>query len=673
MFSPHVKTFLRFLFSASLLMGPLNAAVVHYDLTIAEEARSPAGTPTSVITINGQMPGPTLRFREGDTARITVHNQLREPTLVHWHGLLVPNNQDGVPDITMPSIKAGATFTYEFPIKQSGTYWYHSHQGLQEQKGILGSIVITPRDGEFVKTDRDHVVLLSDWTNESTNEVLRTLVRGSSYYSVKKGTQQSLLGAVKAGAVREYFDREKARMPAMDIADVAYDAFLMNGERQHRLAGKPGERVRLRLINGGAASYFYVESATGEMTIIASDGHRVEPLKIKRLLMGDGETYDVLVTVPKSGSWEIRATAQDGSGHASAWIGEGEAHAAADVPRPDLYHMEHMLMAAMEDEPADGERPPAPYKKIRALHSTTLRKSAKVNEIPLRLTGDMQRYIWSFNGKPMSEEAMIPVKQGEILRLELINDTMMHHPIHLHGFFFRLINGAGERSPLKHTVDVPPMGKRTIEFEADELGNWMFHCHLLYHMASGMGRMVSVTPGDPMHMGKMEMGEHGDTPWHLLFDGSVQSHMTDGTLSYQHERDSFNARWQAGLFDSRDAPYEADLAYDRYFNPNVSAFVGARLTDDRHDKNRAIAGVRYRLPYLIESRLGVDTEGGVRIDIGKNIQLTDRLNVFGNVQYDTRTRFEWQAGLTYTLTKQVSLIGQYHSDFGLGAGFAFRF
>ena len=201
----------------------------------------------------------------------------------------------------------------------------------------------------------------------------------------------------------------------------------------------------------------------------------------------------------------------------------------------------------------------------------------------------------------------------------------------------------------------------------------MFHCHLLYHMASGMGRMVAVTPGDQMQMGKMEMGEHASTPWHLLLDGSVQSHMTDGTLSLQHERDSFNARWQAGLFDSRNAPYEADLTYDRYFNSNVSAFIGARLTDDHHDKNRAIAGIRYRLPYLIDTRLGVDSQGGVRFDIGKNIQLTDRLNLFGNVQYDTRTRFEWQAGLTYTLTKQLSLIGQYHSDFGLGAGLAFRF
>ncbi len=664
----------RFLCLLSLLAwasSSAGAALVEYDVTIEEKTLSPAGKSTSVFTINGQLPGPTLRFREGDVARIRVHNQLREPTLLHWHGLRVPNDQDGVPDITTPSIQPGTSFTYEFPIKQSGTYWYHSHQGLQEQKGLLGSIVITPREGESIQADRDHVVLMSDWTNESTNEVLRTLVRGSSYYSLKKGSQQSLLGAVKAGAVREWFDREKTRMPAMDIADIAYDAFFINGQRESHLVGKAGERVRLRLINGGAASYFYVESSTGEMTIIASDGQRVEPTKVKRLLMGDGETYDVVITMPASGSWELRATAQDGSGHASAWIGEGSPHAAPEVPKPDLYRMDAMLMAAMDDAAADPERPAAPYAKMRALHSSTLSKNAKVNTMELRLTGDMQRYIWSFNNKTMTEESMIPVKQGEVLRLELVNDTMMHHPIHLHGFFFRLINGQGERSPLKHTVDVPPMGRRTIEFEANEMGNWMFHCHLLYHMASGMGRLVTVGNGQSMAM--PEMGEHGKIPMHLLVAGIVQSHMTEGMLMLMHERHSLNARWQAGLFDSRDAPYEIDLTYDHYFSPNVSTFVGARLTDDDHDKNRAIVGIDYRLPYLIDSTLGVDSEGGVRVGIGKTIQLTDRLSVFGMVQYDTRMRFEWQAGLDYTLTKQFSLIGQYHSEFGLGAGFGFRF
>lgn len=668
---PSSSPFNRAVLLALLAPSLLPAAVVEYDLTIAEQTLSPAGKATSVLTINGGIPGPTLRFREGDTARITVHNHLHENTLLHWHGLLVPNDQDGVPDITTPPIKPGASFTYVFPLKQSGTYWYHSHAGLQEQKGLLGSIVITPRDGEAVKADRDHVVLMSDWTNESTTEVLRTLVRGSSYYSVKKGTQQSVLGAMRTGAVREYFDREKARMPAMDISDVAYDAFFINGQRDHHLAGKPGERIRLRLINGGAASYFYAESSTGEMTIIAADGHAVEPFKIKRLQMGNGETYDVLVTIPGAGSWEVRATASDGSGHASAWIGDGTRHAAPEVPKPDLYRMDAMLMSAMDDDTLNSERPQSPYRQLRAISSTTLPSKAAVHTMELRLTGDMQRYIWSFNGKTMTQESMIPVRQGEVLRLELVNDTMMHHPIHLHGFFFRLVNGQGERSPLKHTVDVPPMGRQVIEFLANERGDWMFHCHLLYHMASGMGRVVSV--GDGTCNGMMDMGEHGIIPTHLFLDGSVQSHMTEGTLTIMRERDSLNARWQAGLFDSRDAPYEIDLTYDHYFNSNLTAFLGARLTDDRADKNRAIVGINYRLPYLIDSMLGVDSEGGIRVGIGKAIQLTERLSLFGMVHYDTRTDLEWQAGIEYTLTKQLSLVGQYHSDFGLGAGLGFHF
>lgn len=666
-----MNRFLRAVGSFALAVSCVRAAVVDYDLTIEQKTLSPAGRPTQVFTINGQMPGPTLRFREGDWARIRVHNKLSGETLIHWHGLLVPNAQDGVPHITAPPIKPGATRLYEFPIKQSGTYWYHSHQGLQEQKGILGSIVITPRDGESIKVDHDYVLLMSDWTNESTTEVLRTLVRGSSYYSLKKGSPQSLLGAVKAGATRAWFDRERTRMPAMDISDVAYDAFFINGQREQTLTGKPGERIRLRLINGGAASYFYVESSTGEMTIIASDGQRVEPVKVKRLLMGNGETYDVLITVPSSGSWEIRATANDSSGHASVWMGEGERHAAPDIPKPDVYHMDHMLMAAMDEMMADPEHPEAPYGKLRAPRSTTVPKHAKANTMELRLTGDMQRYIWSFNGKTMAEEAMIPVQRGEVLRLELINDTMMRHPIHLHGFFFRVVTAQGERSPLKHTVDVPPMGRRTIEFEANELGNWMFHCHLLYHMASGMGRMVMVTEGE--HMDMPEMGEHGKVPWHLLLDGTVQSHMTSGAVTLLHERDSLTMHWQAGLFDSQEAPYEIDLTYDRYFNPNVSAFVGARLTDDDHDKDRAILGVDYRLPYLIDSSLSVDSEGGIRVMLGKTVQLTDRLSVFGAIEYDTRTRLEWQAGLEYTLGKQFSLFGQFHSEFGLGAGFGFHF
>ncbi|RYD33816.1 MAG: hypothetical protein EOP86_12460 [Verrucomicrobiaceae bacterium] len=325
--------------------------VVEYDLSISEQRWSPPGHPAArAITVNGGIPGPTIRFKVGDTARIRVHNKLRkETTSIHWHGLLLPNEQDGVPGVTTPPIEPGTTHTFEFPIIHSGTYWYHSHTALQEQIGVFGSIVIEPRSGEPVKADRDHVVVLSDWTRGSAEEIMRTLNRESEWYKFKKGSMQSLTGAAKAGALKEFWQRERSRMPAMDISDVAYDAFLANGRESTTIPGKPGETVRVRFINAAAATYFYLQSANGPLRIVAADGPDVQPIQVRRLLIGMAETYDLLVTIPKAGKWELRATAQDGSGHASLWFGEGGEHPAPDVPKPDNYRMDAHLMAAMDD------------------------------------------------------------------------------------------------------------------------------------------------------------------------------------------------------------------------------------------------------------------------------------------------------------------------------------
>ena len=355
----------------SLLTGALPsamAATVDYDLEIAEQVLSPAGKAVKALTINGTMPGPTLRFREGDTAVIHVHNRLRhEETSTHWHGLLLPNEQDGVPYVTTPPIKAGQTHTFTFQLRHAGTYWFHSHTGLQEQRGVFGSIVVLPRGGEAEHADVDQVMVLSDWTNENPHEVLRSLKRGTNWYPVKKGTAQSITGAMQKGMLMEYLARERSRMPPMDISDVAYDAFLINGVRQFNIPAKAGQTVRLRFINAGAATYFYLESATGPLTIVAADGTSVQPVKVQRLLMGIAETYDVLLTVPANGRWELRATAQDGSGSASAFFGSGAEHPAPAVPKPNLYSMDDMLMAALDDMDADSSepsppRPMAPYR-----------------------------------------------------------------------------------------------------------------------------------------------------------------------------------------------------------------------------------------------------------------------------------------------------------------------
>ncbi len=693
----------------------IHARVIEYDLEIQRQDWTPGNSLKAVtaLTVNGGIPGPTLRFREGDTARIRVHNRLsREETSVHWHGIVLPVAQDGVPHVTTPPIKAGGSHTFEFKLPHSGTYWYHSHTDLQEQEGVYGSIVVDPAGGEPVKADRDHVVILSDWTLERPNEVMRSLRRGSEWYELKKGSIQSLTGAAKAGAVKEFFDRERSRMPAMDISDVAYDAFLANGRTSIHLPGKPGETVRLRFINASASTYFYLQSATGPLRIVAADGPPVQPLAIKRLLIGMAETYDVIVRIPPSGKWEVRATSQDGSGHASVFLGDGETHPAPDVPRPDNYRMDHHLMAAMEEmdmddmpaghQMAEPERPLPPYAKLRALGSTTFPSSLPRRSIEMRLTGDMERYIWSFNGKTFAQDGVVPIKKGEVIRLEFINDTMMHHPIHLHGHFFRVLSGQGNDAPLKHTIDVPPMGKRTVEFQADNYGDWLLHCHLLYHMHAGMTRIFSYQDKDwtPPTQGKLKPGTdvictdgccvpasqktagmpaghtphaggHDHDPLFLFVDGSLQSHMSEGQLTLMNSYNDFFASWDTGWRD--DFEYEADLGWKRYFNPNFSTVLGWRFTNHEDDENRAFAGIEYRLPYLIDSSVQIDSEGALRLGLGKSLQVTDRLNVFADVQYDTHSNWEWTTGATWMLNKQFSLITQYHSDFGFGGGLQFRF
>ncbi|MGE9266931.1 MAG: multicopper oxidase domain-containing protein [Verrucomicrobiales bacterium] len=668
------------------LAGLLQARVVNYELTVAEKTLSPAGKPRPVLTLNGGTPGPTLRFKVGDTARITVRNGLRnEETSIHWHGLLVPNEMDGVPYLTTPPIEAGGSRVFEFPLRHAGTYWYHSHTGLQEQRGVYGSIVVSPRGGEADRADRDYVLVLSDWTDENPKQVMRTLMRGSEYYAVEKGNAQSLLGAYQAGAFSDYWAREKSRMAPMDVSDVAYDAFLINGKTRSRLPAKPGETIRLRLINAGASTYFYAHAATGPLTVVAADGPAVEPVQVEKLLIGMAETYDVLVKIPAAGAYEFRATAQDNSGHASLILGTGKLHAAADLPDPDLYRMDHMLDGAMASmEHGDGAmaamgeggggmtkmaRPQAPYARLRARERTTLPASAPRREIELRLTGDMERYIWSFNGKTLAEDSTIPVRRGEVLRIKLVNDTMMHHPLHLHGHFFRVLNGQGSRAPLKHTIDVPPMGRRTIEFLANEEGDWFFHCHLLYHMDAGMARVFSYEKAvNPSH--EPALDPNLLNPVFFFADGMLMNHHSEGNVRLMKGREDFGVAWDYG-FEHEE--YEIDAFWMHYFDPNLSTMLGYRWTNEHGAEDRIFAQVNYRLPYLVESSWAIDSEGDLRFGLEKEIPLTSRLSAHGEVEYDTRAGWEWQAGTSYLLSKEFSLTGGYHSEHGWGAGLGFRF
>ena len=313
-----------------------SAKVVELELTLGYTRVNFSGRDAEAMAVNGSIPAPTLRFTEGDTARIVVRNTMREETSIHWHGLLVPNAMDGVPHVNMPPIPPGGSFTYEFRLRQTGTYWYHSHTVLQEQRGVYGGIVVLPR-GAKARAGRDVVAVLSDWTDEAPGEVLRTLRRGSDWYSLRKGTAQSIVGAAQHGALGAYFQREWMRMPPMDFSDVAYDKFLLNGAPERTLDARPGETVRLRIINAAASTYFHLGWAGGPLRVIAADGQDVEPVNISRFLIAIAETYDVLLTVPRDGAYEFRATSQDGTGHTSLFIGQGPRHAAPDVPKPNVY------------------------------------------------------------------------------------------------------------------------------------------------------------------------------------------------------------------------------------------------------------------------------------------------------------------------------------------------
>lgn len=773
---------------ALLLPGTtLAAATVEYDLTIAIRKMNFTGQPVEAIAINGQLPGPVLYFTEGDHAVIRVHNHLTAATSIHWHGILLPNSMDGVPFLTFPPIAPGTTFTYEFDLRQAGTYWYHSHSGLQEQRGLFGALVIRPQKEDPVDHLREQVVMLSDWTDEDADSVLRTLKRGNEWYSLRKGSGQSILGAARLGMLGDYFAREIQRMPLMDIADVYYERFLLNGTAEQSLAVQPGEKIRLRVIAGSASTSFYVQFAGGPLQVIAADGLPVQPFAAQRLLIAVAETYDVLITMPADGSYEFRATSQDGSGHSSLWLGSGPRHAAPDIPRPNLYSnmdslslkrvlaltpagsmgmadpevragkldqpgmhgmndMDHHKMrpnsgptaydamaspaptdhaghdmAAPDQQTAgsatgltghpgppikpsrqpaapgntwpgllgedvsaqasvaiDGmspERPWSPYDQLRALQATAFAATRPVREIRLTLDGDMERFVWFLNNKPLSAADHIEIKQNEVVRFIMINRTMMHHPMHLHGHFFRVINSQGDFSPLKHTVNVPPMTTTVIEFAAEEFGDWLFHCHLLYHMASGMEQVVHYQGFTPDAATAAVRPNLYHDPYYLFGQVDVLTQMAQGALVYANTRHIFSADWQAGWQRVDKMEWELTPTYDYYLNRFTRILAGVDLngSSDQLDKKEAIAGLRYLLPFNLGSRLWVDTAGDVQVSLDLHLAATPRLAIVAEVEYDSGEKWESRAGLNYVWSKNWALIGQWHSRFGWGGGLRWQF
>jgi CopA family copper-resistance protein len=564
-----------------------------FDLGIGETPMNFTGQPRTAITVNGSVPAPTLHWKEGDTVTLRVANTLSEDASIHWHGILLPANMDGVPGLSFHGIRPGETYVYRFKVRQGGTYWYHSHSGFQEQQGLYGPLVIHPREPEPFQYDREHVVMLTDWTDESAERVFAKLKKRSDYYNFQQRTVGDFFRDVgKEGMKSALADRKmwgEMRMNPTDLADVSgYTyTYLLNGIAP---AGnwtglfKPGERVRLRFINGSAMSYFDVRIPGLQMTVVAADGQYVHPVTVDEFRIATAETYDVIVEPKGQDAFTIFAQSLDRTGFAAGTLAAREG-LRADVPaldpRPQLTmaDMGHGAMghdmsamsgakapgtapATAEDPHAGHTAPPKTSADPHAGHQTpsqppadphaghdmsamggemqqhpasekgnplvdmqTMAPTSRLDDpgiglrdngrrvlryadlkstfndpdgrepgrtIELHLTGHMERFAWSFNGIKFSDAEPLRLTYGERLRIVLVNDTMMTHPIHLHGMWSDIEDDEGRFHVRKHTVDMPPGTKRSYRVTADALGRWAYHCHLLFHMEAGMFREVRV-------------------------------------------------------------------------------------------------------------------------------------------------------------------------------------
>ena len=580
--------------------GPSELTGTEFELTVDHAAAVIDGRRGHAVAVNGQVPGPLLRWREGDEVTLRVTNRLADhDTSIHWHGILLPPAMDGVPGLSFPGIAPGETFTYRFPVRQAGTYWYHSHSGLQEQIGQYGPLVIEPRGGDPVAFDREYVVVLSDWTFQDPHRLFSRLKKQPESFNFQRRTLGDFFRDARRDGLGAAWDNRTLwgamRMSPTDLADVtaAGYTYLVNGRGpadNWTALFEPGQRVRLRVINASAMTIFNVRIPGLPLTVVQSDGLDVEPLETDEFQIGVAETYDVVVRPERADAFTLMAETIDRSGYARATLAPRagmEAAVPALRPRPlltmkdmghgghgdhggsgalqaDSHAGHHMhgaeTPAAAEADPHaghaahggsgtvhEGQSPPADPHAGHTMHSPSgatngrqahphpngvgnqmvathpvnrlgepgvgledvphrtltyaALRSREPNpdtrppgrEIELHLTGNMERYLWSFDGVKFSQGAEpIVFRKDERARLTFVNDTMMSHPIHLHGMFFEVDNGGGDRRPRKHTIVVKPGEKLSVDLTADAVGDWAFHCHLLYHMHAGMMRVVAV-------------------------------------------------------------------------------------------------------------------------------------------------------------------------------------
>lgn len=531
---------------------PTVLAGSEFDLFIDQTPVNLTGRARTALTVNDSLPGPLLRWREGDTVTLRVKNRLGEPTSIHWHGILLPSTMDGVPGLSFKGIEPGGLYVYQFKVKQHGTYWYHSHSGLQEQQGVYGPLVIDPKEPEPYIYQRDYVVMLSDWTDEDPVALMKTLKKQSDYYNLHKPTLGDFIRDVgKQGWSATAADRlmwAQMNMNPTDLADVSGETYtyLLNGQppgQNWTGVFKAGETIRLRFINGSAMTYFDVRIPGLKMTVIAADGQPVKPVSVDEFRIAVAETYDVLVE-PVAEAYTLFAQSMDRTGYARGtlarqmgatasvplldprpWLtmedmGMGGMDHGAMADMPGMEGMDHSAMGAMamQKHPASEQNNPLvdmqamnPVPKLddpgiglrnngrRVLTYADLRSTfedpdgrAPSRTVELHLTGHMEKFAWSFNGVKFSDAEPLQLTYGERVRVVLVNDTMMAHPIHLHGLWSDLEDENGQFLVRKHTIDMPPGSRRSYRVTADALGRWAYHCHLLYHMEMGMFREVRV-------------------------------------------------------------------------------------------------------------------------------------------------------------------------------------
>jgi len=729
-------------------LSNLNAQkLVHYDLTIKDSMVNFTGKTKRAIAVNGQIPMPTLTFTQGDTAEIVVHNELDEETSLHWHGLFLPNKEDGVPYLTQMPIPPHSTYTYRFPIIQNGTHWYHSHSGLQEQIGMYGNFVMLKRntDPSFRKGIDDLPtipIVLSEWTDYKPDNVHRMLHNATDWFAIKKNATQSYAEAIKEGHLKTKLTNEWKRMLAMDVSDVYYDRILMNGKstsdikRIYKEPLKGGDKVRLRISNGGASSYFWLTYAGGKITVVATDGNDVEPVEVDRLIIAVSETYDIILTIPRDSiAYEFLATTEDRTKSASMYFGISGKQLKS--PQPRLKYFEGMKMmndmmkmnGRLDDmgmnmslnqmdmnvvmypeitgdaKPSQSDDDPNRYNAnalsdittlnyamLKATQNTSLPASAPVKILKFELSGNMNRYVWSLDNKVVSETDKILIRKGENIRMIIYNGSMMRHPMHLHGHDFRVVNGQGDYSPLKNIIDIMPMETDTLEFNANVEGDWFFHCHILYHMMSGMGRVFTYenqapNPNIPNPNYSWRKLKAEDNKFHWMAENDFATNGSDGMLMIQNTRWSLNTEWRLGYHDMHG--YEAEMHLGRYLGRMqwLMPFIGfdaryrkveindieENIFGQQSTKDKRMVGslgVESTLPMMVKFQAEVFTDYIFRCQLMReDIPIAKRVR--GGFMLNTDK--EYMVELKYILNKNMGIRTHYDSDMGVGFGLSLNY